>query len=128
MKLYDEPILLTLAMRPNDEGAPPVRVDVHATRVTEHFAVHPARDRAPNQPIFSLPWVVTHIGSGLAAARGESKRVVQLAARAFEALPIDWSGAFDMGHCALSEEQRAQCNAIRSLAAVGALAALEPML
>ncbi|MBB4126263.1 hypothetical protein GGR77_001553 [Xanthomonas translucens] len=97
-------------------------VDVHATVVHEHMAVHPALGK-------TIPrlerWTVTHIPTGLAMCAAPKKPVAVAAAAAFARLPIDW-GFTDPGvPSSWSEELRSKLRSLKDMATLGDINSLK---
>ncbi|MCI2243243.1 hypothetical protein L3067_01290 [Xanthomonas sp. PPL568] len=108
--------------QPGDTIESGTMVDVHATPVTEHIAVHPT---IGGDPAAAVRWTVTHIPTGLRMCAAPTKAVATAAASAFSRLPVDWS-AFTLDAARTMPEGLAKdIGSIKYMALFGKLNALE---
>ncbi|MRG98833.1 hypothetical protein GIY21_00840 [Xanthomonas sontii] len=87
--MTDENRIITIYCgKPGQSIADAKVVDVHATPVGEHMAVHPS----VGKPIpYTERWSATHIPTGRQMCVAPTKEAAIAAAEAFARLPIGWS-------------------------------------
>lgn len=105
------------------EGQTDRWVDVHATIVREHIAVHPTFKRELR--VRSEQWTATHVPTGRYLCRAASESLAVAAAAAFARLPVDWGVTTEATAKQWQAELLNHAHAIRCMAAVGDLQALK---
>lgn len=120
----DGPILARLELvKGGRKGNPTSWVEVPALSVSGCFAVHPEVSGNREMGVTMLvgeDFVVTHLASGLVAAKSPYMETAVKAAKALAELPIDWSSV-RQGEVSkvIPADLMAQVNVIRAAASVG---------
>ncbi|MBB5875853.1 hypothetical protein [Xanthomonas sp. 3498] len=108
--------------KPSEGIANAGAVDIHATPVSEHIAVHPTQDASV---LKCDRWTATHVPTGLRICRAPTKEVAIAAAEAFGRLDIDWSSVTPEAAKDWPEDLRNQARSVQSLARQGELEKLK---
>ncbi len=115
--------IIAIIVDPRASGADTYRVDVHATVVREHIAVHPTFRQELR--LLSEQWTVTHIPTGRSMCVVRDKPLAVAAAAAFARLPINWGTTTAVTPKEWPQDVCRNAHAIRVMAESGDLKGLK---